>query len=149
MHVTLKKSGGPTSLYEPQQAREIDPYERLAVAIVVKAAEDFETALRVIPPGKAYKTQRTNARRLRRDCESFFAGEWYDTLTNLPPEIAMRRAYTQKAIQISEGYVEIIHKARMKEWKKKRSIGRRKHEPTKRRKTAMRGRKNQLQGGKT
>ena len=66
-----------------------NPYEELANAIVVQAAEDYQTALRQLRQNPSYG----EALRVKDEVERFFRSKWYTALTTVDGEwlIAMLR----------------------------------------------------------
>lgn len=64
-----------------------DPYEKLANAIVVQAANDYMTNLRKKKrnPGSA------SAEHDIRECERFFCSDWYQVLTSVDGAYLMDR----------------------------------------------------------
>lgn len=65
----------------------MNPYENLANAIVVKAAEDYRGSLRVL---RCHPDDR-NALIEQRRLEAFFRSGWFGTLTNLDGSMLMRK----------------------------------------------------------
>lgn len=64
-----------------------DPYEELAKAIIVQAAEDYRNALMLL---------KKNARiikgnRDKKDCESFFRSRWFGELTGVDGEFLIKK----------------------------------------------------------
>ena len=69
----------------------LDPYQELANAIIVQAAEDYRLALRTLksnPYNSAASGERTAL-------ERFFRSDWYATLTTLNPEMLISRLYKE------------------------------------------------------
>ena len=57
----------------------MEPYENLANAIVIRAAEDYRHATRKLTVNPDFLP----ALRLESDCEQFFISEWFGVLTDL------------------------------------------------------------------
>lgn len=104
--------GLPSGIGAPTR---ITPYERLAVAIILQAFKDYNSALTPTPPGDRYKKVRKEKKRVRKNCESFFAGPWYEALTTLDPNIIISRAMTLKRKKTARRYAAILAKARRPE----------------------------------
>lgn len=83
-------------------------YESLANAIVKQAYDDYIASMKPIAPGKDQLYKRSRAVYLRDDCESFFRGEWYTTLTALPPEILIKAAITEKQKGIVYDWLSVL-----------------------------------------
>ena len=65
----------------------MDPYEKLANAIVLLAAKDYRSALK-----RLKKTPRNReAKAAASDLERFFRSEWYAALTNVPGELLIQK----------------------------------------------------------
>ncbi len=60
-------------------AKENRQYEELANAIVVEACKDYRRALRKLEK----KPRDKESLSTKRDCEKFFKGKWFKSLTNL------------------------------------------------------------------
>lgn len=65
----------------------MDPYERLANAIVLQAAKDYRTALRRLN----HDPYDYAARMKIKELERFFLSSWYAVLTNVDGELLMER----------------------------------------------------------
>lgn len=65
----------------------VDGYERLAIAIIKQAANDYRSALRGLKKNPHYD----GAQHMKRDCERFFRSQFFDTLTTLDGEWLMDR----------------------------------------------------------
>lgn len=63
----------------------MNPYENLANAIVVQAANDYRKALHDLKKNSKYEP----ALFMKRDCERFFRSAWFAVLTNLNGETLM------------------------------------------------------------
>ena len=61
-----------------------DPYEKLANAIVVQAANDYRAALRL---AKKNPSAEQDVKKLER----FFRSQWYSVLTGVDPEYLMEK----------------------------------------------------------
>ena len=57
--------------------RELDPYKKLAYAIVLQTVNDYRKALR----GEYVAERKPEA--VIKDCERFFRSEWFTMLTNV------------------------------------------------------------------
>lgn len=64
-----------------------DPYQQLANAVIVKAANDYWKALNKLKKRK----NNTLARIMKEDCEEFFMSDYYKLLTKLDGEVLMER----------------------------------------------------------
>ena len=65
----------------------MDPYENLANAIVIRAAEDYRKVLRRCeqdPDKKAYIKEKESL-------ERYFRSDWFGTLTGIDPELLIRK----------------------------------------------------------
>ena len=63
------------------------PYESLANAIILRAVEDYRKALRVLS-GHPYHR---DALQKKRSILRFFRSDWFRVLTNLDPELLIKR----------------------------------------------------------
>ncbi len=65
----------------------IDPYEKLANAIIMQAVKDYRAAK------KKLKKQPTNkdAELMVLDTEKFFRSDWFTALTNVDGEVLLRK----------------------------------------------------------
>ena len=98
-------------------------YESLANAIIKQAFEDYVYALKPVAPGFDQHSKRDYKAHLRDDCESFFRGGWYDTLTALPPEILTRAAIMEKRKGQVYDWLGVLNRAKMSRFKARRKIG--------------------------
>lgn len=73
-----------------------DPYERLANAIVIQAAEDYRTALKRIKRNPKNRDAIDEVLQI----EQFFRSGWYQVLTSIDGEYLIRRL--QEEIRQSE-----------------------------------------------
>ena len=65
----------------------MDPYEKLANAIVIQAAKDYRTALR-----KLKRNPRNQLAKAAADSiERFFRSDWYKCLTEVDGEMVLRK----------------------------------------------------------
>lgn len=71
-------------MYDPN---EIASYERLANAIVSRAARDYSLALKA----QKRNPENINVMRIISDCERFFRSEYYRILTDIDGEWLMER----------------------------------------------------------
>lgn len=65
----------------------MDPYEKLAAAVVMQAVKDYRAALRAVrksPSSHYVKSQ-------KKALERFFRSEWYLLLTDIDGEMVMER----------------------------------------------------------
>lgn len=76
----------------------MDPWRRLANAIVEQAAEDYRDARATIREldDKERLTQRDEAdyylaERMEKDCEDFFLGDWIKALTSVDGKFILRK----------------------------------------------------------
>lgn len=65
----------------------MDPYQELANAIVLLAAEDYRKALKDLTRNPEYKT----ALNTKAEYEQFFQSEWFRLLTPLDGPMIMKR----------------------------------------------------------
>ncbi len=63
------------------------PYESLANAIILRAVEDYRKTLRVLSEHPYHR----DALREKRSILRFFRSDWFHVLTNLDPEILIKR----------------------------------------------------------
>jgi hypothetical protein len=63
------------------------PYENLANAIILRAVEDYRKALRVLSEHPYHR----DALREKRSILRFFHSDWFCVLTNLAPELLIKR----------------------------------------------------------
>ena len=62
----------------------MEAYEELANAIVIMAAKDYRKALRTLKKGYNPSSEKyIRAAKMKSDCERFFMGEWFKSLTDL------------------------------------------------------------------
>lgn len=71
----------------------MNPFEKLANAIVIQAAKDYAEALKTL---KKYPRD-AEAKQMRNDCESFFRSSWYKALTLVDGEFLIRKLQTEVA----------------------------------------------------
>lgn len=64
--------------------------ENLANAIIMRAVIDYKAALLKLRRCKTSKG-RANARAVITECESFFRSQWFGILTDLDPEMLIRK----------------------------------------------------------
>lgn len=64
----------------------MEPYERLAYAIVLQAAEDYEYAISILHTKAMPRGFVLEAQRLKGDCEKFFCSKYFDLLTSVDPQ---------------------------------------------------------------
>lgn len=76
----------------------MDPYERLANAIVVQAAEDYREARRTKKEldEKERMTAKDEAKyfeadKMEKDCEKFFRGDWIKALTKVDGKVILQK----------------------------------------------------------
>ena len=65
----------------------MDPYQELANAIVVRAADDYRDALKKLK----YNPNHRIALDTTAECERFFRSQWYQALTTVDGEMLMRK----------------------------------------------------------
>ena len=93
-----------------------DPYQNLANFVVIKAAEDYEKALREKSKLKhllatmtydphRYEEKLKNAQNMIDDCEHFFTGRWIELLTDLDGAVLMNRIRKQCKESEPENFV--------------------------------------------
>lgn len=63
------------------------PYENLANAIILRAVEDYRKVLRVLSEHPYHR----DALREKRSILRFFHSDWFCVLTNLDPELLIKR----------------------------------------------------------
>lgn len=61
------------------------PYQNLAQAIIVKAADDYRSALR----GDGYGNY--SASQVKAECERFFRSAWFEVLTKIDGEVLIEK----------------------------------------------------------
>lgn len=105
---------------------QITPEERLATAIIIQAYKDYNGALTPTPPTIKYKRVRADKRRVRRDCENFFASDWYKNLTTLDPQIMIKRAMVLKRKKCVKRFAALVLRSRkpdrsaeLEDWQKR------------------------------
>lgn len=64
-----------------------DPYEKLAHAIIVQAAKDYQKALRQLRLNPRYGPSRET----KKEVEQFFHSEWFQFLTDADPDYIQNR----------------------------------------------------------
>lgn len=64
--------------------------ENLANAIIMKAVIDYKAALIKLRRCKTFQA-RTRARGIIIECEAFFRSQWFGILTDLDPEMLIRK----------------------------------------------------------
>ena len=74
---------------------EKEAYENLANAIIVSAAEDYRTVLRVLKKHPDNERLRNDARKL----EAFFESEWYGLLTEVDGSYLIRKLREEAAYE--------------------------------------------------
>ncbi len=67
------------------------PYENLANAIIVQAAEDYRKALRSL----SCNPDNRSAQYERCSIERFFRSGWFSVLTSMDPELLIRRLHEE------------------------------------------------------
>lgn len=65
----------------------IDPYERLANAIILQAVKDYRTARKKL---KRYPKNK-DAKLMIEDCEKFFRSDWFGVLTSVDGQMLLRK----------------------------------------------------------
>ena len=65
----------------------MNPYQELANAIVVRAAEDYRDALKKLK----FNPNNRIALDTAKECERFFRSQWYQALTTVDGEMLMRK----------------------------------------------------------
>ena len=65
----------------------MDPYEKLANAIILQAVKDYRDALKKLVRGR----KNTSAEDTKRECERFFRSQWYSALTSVDGEMLIRK----------------------------------------------------------
>ena len=81
-----------------------DPWRNLALAVVARGMVDYLEALeylrdRPLPPREIAARRRwERVRASLRECEAFFAGEWYAVLTDMRPEHLRRLLWAQAGV---------------------------------------------------
>ena len=71
----------------------IEPWQRLANAIVIRAVEDYRIAARKLKRDPMNETADTDIRRLNR----FFCSRWFEVLTNVDGRILLSRLKREAA----------------------------------------------------
>lgn len=67
-----------------------EAFENLANAIIMKAVIDYRAALIELRRSKTFQA-RTRAREIIIECESFFRSQWFGILTDLDPQMLIRK----------------------------------------------------------
>lgn len=67
-----------------------EAFENLANAIIMKAVIDYRAALIKLRRSKTFQA-RTRARGIIIECESFFRSQWSGILTDLDPQMLIRK----------------------------------------------------------
>lgn len=65
----------------------IDPYEAVGNAIIMQAVKDYRDALRKLKRGR----KNTDAERTKAEVERFFRGDLYSAITEIDPEMLIRK----------------------------------------------------------
>lgn len=65
----------------------MDSYEKLANAIVLEAVKDYRTALKRV----ARHPKDRDGLAVKNECERFFRSGWFGVLTEIDPEMLMRK----------------------------------------------------------
>ncbi|MGN0241917.1 MAG: hypothetical protein ACI4CS_09545 [Candidatus Weimeria sp.] len=65
----------------------MDPYEKLAAAVVMQAVKDYRSALRSVRKSPSSRFARSQ----REALERFFRSEWYLLLTDIDGEMVIER----------------------------------------------------------
>lgn len=79
-----------------------DPYENLAMAIVVQAGKDYRKALQDLKRNKRNR----NALSMKEEVERFFESSWYQELTDLDGAFLMRKIREEVGFDESKGLSE-------------------------------------------
>ena len=69
----------------------MNPYENLANAIVLSAANDYRDALKKLARGR----RNSDAKRTKAECLRFFRSGWFGILTSLDPEVLVDKLDTE------------------------------------------------------
>lgn len=69
----------------------MDPYEKLANAIVLQAAKDYRTALKRV----ARHPKDRDVLAAKNECERFFRSGWFGILTEIDSEMLMRKLHME------------------------------------------------------
>lgn len=67
-----------------------EAFENLANAIIMKAVIDYKAALIKLRRCKTFQG-RANARAVISECEAFFRSQWFGILTDLDPQMLIRK----------------------------------------------------------
>ena len=65
----------------------MDSYEKLANAIVLQAVKDYRTALKRVARHPKYR----DGLATKNECEQFFRSSWFGVLTEINPEMLMKK----------------------------------------------------------
>jgi len=65
----------------------IDPYEKLANAIILSAVKDYRMARKKLKK----RPKNEEAKLMVEDCETFFRSEWFQALSNVDGELLLER----------------------------------------------------------
>jgi len=80
-------------IIETVQHKTLDPWERLANAVVLRAVDDYRIAARKLKRDPGNGTAETDIRRLNR----FFRSQWFEELTNVDGRLLLSRLQKEAA----------------------------------------------------
>lgn len=72
----------------------MNPYEKLANAIILRAVEDYRDTLKRL---SGFPHDR-DSRRVKAEVERFFRSGWFSTLTSLDPEMLIEKLTSEVSI---------------------------------------------------
>lgn len=65
----------------------IEPYERLANAVILQAVKDYRSARKKLK----YHPKNKDAKLMVEDCERFFCSDWFTAFTSIDGEALLRK----------------------------------------------------------
>ena len=83
--------------------KELDPYKKLAYAIVLQSVADYRKALQ-----GEYVAER-KPQSVIEDCEKFFRSEWFTALTNVDGEFLIEKIRNEHSEEWKYVYKHIDH----------------------------------------
>ena len=75
-------------------SQSLDPYERLGNAIIIQAAKDYRMALRRLSRNRCNRDAQIQVD----DIESFFHSELYSALTDVDPDMLIRKLREEQGL---------------------------------------------------
>jgi hypothetical protein len=88
MHTDTLKHRSDAAVETPaKEDSDMIPYENLANAIVLQAVKDYRTALKRV----ARRPKDRDGLAAKNECERFFRSDWFGVLTEISPEMLIRK----------------------------------------------------------